>query len=31
MFPMIWGLMALSWALETLWSRSSPLQLHIPA
>jgi len=27
----IWGLMALTWAPETLGSRSRPLQLHIPA
>jgi len=27
----IWGLMALTWAPETLGSRSRPLKLHIPA
>ena len=26
----IWGLMALTWAPETLGSRSRPLKLHIP-
>jgi len=28
---MIWGLLALTWAPETVGSRSRPLQLHIPA
>ena len=27
----MWGLMALTWAPETLGSRSWPLKLHIPA
>ena len=31
MSSMIWGLQALTWAPETLGSRSRPLQVHIPA
>ena len=27
----IWGLLALTWAQETLGSQSRPLKLHIPA